>query len=98
MTYRSGNSTAAIGNYKIALVEGTTKDSIATFQNDDKEILSGTRTMGEGLTLTVAAEAEEGQETEQEAVIEKLLADALTPPTIEIVGFLGGAARLIAKP
>ena len=24
--------------------------------------------------------------------------DALTPPTIEIVGFLGGAARFIAKP
>jgi len=25
-------------------------------------------------------------------------ATALTPPTIEIVGFLGGAARFIAKP
>lgn len=89
VTYRSGNSTAAIGNYKIALVEGTTEDSIATFQNDDKEILSGTRTMGEGLTLTVAAEAEEGQETEQEAVIEKLLADAVitdTAPATTVFG------------
>ena len=43
VTYRSGNSTAAIGNYKIALVEGTTEDSIAAFQNDDKEILSDGR-------------------------------------------------------
>lgn len=89
VTYRSGNSTAAIGNYKIALVEGTTEDSIATFQNDDKEILSGTRTMREGLTLTVAAEAEEGQETEQEAVIEKLLADAVitdTAPATTVFG------------
>lgn len=89
VTYRSGNSTAAIGNYKIALVEGTTEDSIATFQNDDKEILSGTRTMGEGLTLTVAAEVEEGQETEQEAVIEKLLADAVitdTAPATTVFG------------
>ena len=60
VTYCSGNSTAAIGDYKIALVEGNTEDSVVTFQNDDKEILSGTRTMGEGLTLTVAAEAEEG--------------------------------------
>lgn len=73
VTYCSGNSTAAIGDYKIALVEGNTEDSVVTFQNDDKEILSGTRKMGEGLTLTVAAEAEEGQETEQEAVIESCL-------------------------
>lgn len=89
VTYRSGNSTAAIGDYKIALVEGNTEDSVVTFQNDDKEILSGTRTMGEGLTLTVAAEAEEGQETEQEAVIEKLLADAVitdTAPATTVFG------------
>ena len=74
---------------KIALVEGNTEDSVVTFQNDDKEILSGTRTMGEGLTLTVAAEAEEGQETEQEAVIEKLLADAVitdTAPATTVFG------------
>ena len=73
----------------IALVEGNTEDSVVTFQNDDKEILSGTRTMGEGLTLTVAAEAEEGQETEQEAVIEKLLADAAitdTAPATTVFG------------
>ena len=89
VTYRSGNSTAAIGNYKIALVEGNTEDSVVIFQNDDKEILSGTRTMGEGLTLTVAAEAEEGQKTEQEAVIEKLLADAVitdTAPATTVFG------------
>lgn len=89
VTYCSGNSTAAIGDYKIALVEGNTEDSVVTFQNDDKEILSGTRTMGEGLTLTVAAEAEEGQETEQEAVIEKLLADAVitdTAPATTVFG------------
>lgn len=89
VTYCSGNSTAAIGDYKIALVEGNTEDSVVTFQNDDKEILSGTRTMGEGLTLTVAAEAEEGQETEQEAAIEKLLADAAitdTAPATTVFG------------
>lgn len=89
VTYCSGNSTAAIGDYKIALVEGNTEDSVVTFQNDDKEILSGTRKMGEGLTLTVAAEAEEGQETEQEAVIEKLLADAVitdTAPATTVFG------------
>ena len=70
-------------------MEGNTEDSVVTFQNDDKEILSGTRTMGEGLTLTVAAEAEEGQETEQEAVIEKLLADAVitdTAPATTVFG------------
>lgn len=89
VTYCSGNSTAAIGDYKIALVEGNTEDSVVTFQNDDKEILSGTRMMGEGLTLTVAAEAEEGQEKEQEAVIEKLLADAVitdTAPATTVFG------------
>ena len=45
--------------------------------------------MGEGLTLTVAAEAEEGQETEQEAAIEKLLADAAitdTAPATTVFG------------
>lgn len=46
MTYCSGNSTAAIGDYKIALVEGNTEDSVVTFQNDDKEILSGTKDDG----------------------------------------------------
>ena len=69
--------------------EGWLAPSVVTFQNDDKEILSGTRTMGEGLTLTVAAEAEEGQETEQEAVIEKLLADAVitdTAPATTVFG------------
>ena len=41
------------------------------------------------MTLTVAAEAEEGQETEQEAVIEKLLADAVitdTAPATTVFG------------
>lgn len=93
VTYRSGNSTAAIGNYKIALVEGNTEDSIVTFQNDDKEILSGTRAMGEGLTLTVAAEAEEGQETEQEVVIEKLLADAVVTDTAPATTVLGDTLK-----
>ena len=78
---------------KIALVEGTTEDSIAAFQNDDKEILSGTRTMGEGLTLTVAAEAEEGQETEQEAVIEKLLADAVATDTAPATTVFGETVK-----
>lgn len=31
VTYCSGNSTAAIGDYKIALVEGNTEDSVVTF-------------------------------------------------------------------
>lgn len=93
LTYCSGNSTAAIGDYKIALVEGETEDSVVTFQNDDKVILSGTRMMGEGLTLTVAAEAEEGQETEQEAVIEKLLADAVATDTAPATTVFGETVK-----
>lgn len=93
VTYCSGNSTAAIGNYRIALVEGNTVDSIVTFQNNDKEILSGTRMMGEGLTLTVAAETEEGQDTEQKAVIEKLLAYAVVTDTAPATTVFGEALR-----
>lgn len=89
VTYCSGNSTAAIGDYRIALVEGNTEDSIVTFQNDDKEILSGTRALGEELTLTVAAETEAGQEAEQKTTIEKLLADAVVTDTAPVTTVLG---------
>lgn len=54
VTYRSGNSTAAIGDYKIALVEGKTEDSIlaSTFTfNFDKNAFPKTLNFPGGLTV-----------------------------------------------
>lgn len=89
VTYRSGNSTAAIENYRIALVEGEMENSIVTFKSGDKEILSGARTIEEGLTLTIATEVAKGREPEQRASIEKLLADAMVADTFPQTTVLG---------
>ena len=89
VTYRSGSSTAAIGDYRIALVEGEMENSIATFKNSDKEILSGARTIEDGITLTVAAEVTEGCEPKQKAAIEKMLANATITDTFPQTTVLG---------
>lgn len=93
VTYRSGSSTAAIGNYRIALVEGEMENSIATFKNSDKEILSGARTIEDGITLTVAAEVTEGCEPKQKAAIEKMLADATVTDTFPQTTILGEVVK-----
>ena len=93
VTYRSGSSTAAIGDYRIALVEGEMENSIATFKNSDKEILSGARTIEDGITLTVAAEVTEGCEPEQKAAIEKMLADATITDTFPQTTILGEVVK-----
>ena len=93
VTYRSGSSTAAIGNYRIALVEGEMDNSIVTFKSSDKEILSGARTIDEGLTLTIATEVTEGREPEQKAAIEKLLADAMVADVLPQTTVLGETVK-----
>ena len=93
VTYRSGSSTAAIGDYRIALVEGEMENSIATFKNSGKEILSGARTIEDGITLTVAAETTEERELEQKAAIEKLLADATVTDTFPQTTVLGEVVK-----
>lgn len=45
-----------------------------------------------------AASAASEWPTSKEELYTNKIQTALTPPTIEIVGFLGGAARFIAKP
>ena len=45
-----------------------------------------------------AASAASERPTSKEELYTNKIQTALTPPTIEIVGFLGGAARFIAKP
>lgn len=54
VAYRSEDSTAQAGAYRLALVKGDASNSIGEFQNGDETLLSGARNVSDDVYLTVA--------------------------------------------
>lgn len=75
VTYRLGGSVAEAGEYRLALVKGEASDSIATLQNGSETVLSGTRSVSNGVYLTVTTPLDEEHQSEQSEAIKQLLSD-----------------------
>lgn len=59
VAYRSEDSTAQAGAYRLALVKGDASNSIGEFQNGDETLLSGARNVSDDVYLTVAVTLDE---------------------------------------
>lgn len=89
VTYRLGGSVAEAGEYRLALVKGEASDSIATFQNGTETVLSGTRSVSNGIYLTVTTPLNEEHQSEQTQAIKQLLSDVTVSNVIPQVTLLG---------
>ena len=89
VTYRLGGSVAEAGEYRLALVNGKASDSIATFQNGEETVLSGARSVADGIYLTITAPLNEGQQSEQTEAIKQLLSDVTVSSVIPQITLFG---------
>lgn len=77
VAYRSEDSTAQAGAYRLALVKGDANNSIGEFQNGAETFLAGARNMSDDVYLTVAVALDEEHRSEQVDAIKKLLSDTV---------------------
>lgn len=77
VVYRSEDSTAQAGAYRLALVNGDASNSMAEFQNGDETLLSGARNVSDDVYLTVVVTLDEEHRSEQVDAIKKLLANTV---------------------
>lgn len=77
VAYRSEDSTAQAGAYRLALVNGDASNSIGEFQNGDETLLSGARNVSDDVYLTVAVTLDEEHRSEQVDAIKRLLSDSV---------------------
>lgn len=77
VAYRSEDSTAQAGAYRLALVKGDASNSIGEFQNGDETLLSGARNVSDDVYLTVAVTLDEEHRSEQVDAIKRLLSDSV---------------------
>ena len=89
VTYRLGGSVAEAGEYRLALVKGKASDSVATFQNGEETVLSGARSVADGIYLTITAPLNEGQQSEQTEAIKQLLSDVTVSSIIPPITLFG---------
>lgn len=89
VTYRLGGSVAEAGAYRLALVKGEASESIATFQSGTETVLSGTRSVADGIYLTITTPLNEGRQSEQTEAIKQLLSDVTVSNVIPQVTLFG---------
>ncbi len=89
VAYRSEDSTAQAGAYRLALVNGDASNSIGEFQNGDETLLSGARNVSDDVYLTVAVTLDEEHRSEQVDAVEKLLSDTVLSDTAPKVTLFG---------
>ena len=89
VTYRLGGSVAEAGEYRLALVKGKASDSIATFQKGEETVLSGARSVADGIYLTITTPLNEGQQSEQTEAIKQLLSDVTVSSVIPQITLFG---------
>lgn len=89
VAYRSEDSTAQAGAYRLALVKGDASNSIGEFQNGDETLLSGARNVSDDVYLTVAVTLDEEHRSEQVDAVEKLLSDTVLSDTAPKVTLFG---------
>mgnify|MGYP006986351024 CR=1 FL=1 len=77
VAYRSEDSTAQAGAYRLALVKGDANNSIGEFQNGAETFLAGARNVSDDVYLTVAVALDEEHRSEQVDAIKKLLSDTV---------------------
>lgn len=77
VAYRSEDSTAQAGAYRLALVKGEANNSIGEFQNGAETFLAGARNVSDDVYLTVAVALDEEHRSEQVDAIKKLLSDTV---------------------
>lgn len=77
VAYRSEDSTAQAGTYRLALVKGDANNSIGEFQNGAETFLAGARNVSDDVYLTVAVALDEEHRSEQVDAIKKLLSDTV---------------------
>lgn len=77
VAYRSEDSTAQAGAYRLALVKDDANNSIGEFQNGAETFLAGARNMSDDVYLTVAVALDEEHRSEQVDAIKKLLSDTV---------------------
>ena len=89
VAYRSEDSTAQAGAYRLALVKGDASNSIGEFQNGDETLLSGARNVSDDVYLTVAVTLDEEHRSEQVDAIKKLLANTVISDATPKVALFG---------
>ena len=89
VSYRSTASAARAGTYQFALVKGEASDSIGEFQNGAEALLSGARSVSDGVYLTVAVTLDEEHRSEQTGTIERLLSDAIVSDAATRIALFG---------
>ena len=89
VVYRSEDSTAQAGAYRLALVNGDASNSIGEFQNGDETLLSGARNVSDDVYLTVAVTLDEEHRSEQVDAIKKLLANTVISDATPKVALFG---------
>lgn len=77
VAYRSEDSTAQAGAYRLALVKGDANNSIGEFQSGAETFLAGARNVSDDVYLTVAVALDEEHRSEQVDAIKKLLSDTV---------------------
>ena len=89
VVYRSEDSTAQAGAYRLALVNGDASNSMGEFQNGDETLLSGARNVLDDVYLTVAVTLDEEHRSEQVDAIKKLLANTVISDATPKVALFG---------
>ena len=89
VSFRSTGSTARAGVYQFALVRGEVRDSIGEFQSGAETLLLGTRSVSNGVYLTITVTLDEEHRSEQTDTIERLLSDAIVSDAATRITFFG---------
>ena len=89
VSFRSTGSTARAGVYQFALVKGEVSDSIGEFQSGAETLLLGTRSVSNGVYLTITVTLDEEHRSEQTDTIERLLSDAIVSDAATRITFFG---------
>ena len=89
VSFRSKGSTARAGVYQFALVKGEVSDSIGEFQSGAETLLLGTRSVSNGVYLTITVTLDEEHRSEQTDTIERLLSDAIVSDAATRITFFG---------